>query len=114
MPAAEPIEYAVLMDSLAARPRGDEMAVVYDVCGLTAGTQFTVKFTLTKLRQRGLGQQKPHVETMSATAGSPRSRQTRTLDIHEMSSGSYRLELVVAAGDDRVTSVSREFKITDK
>ena len=112
--SAKPIEYAVLMDSLPDRSRGNEMAVVYDVCGLSAGSSFTAKFTLTKLRQRGFGQQKPHVATTTEKAGSPRSRERWTLDIREMSAGSYRLEVVVTEGADRVASASREFKITDK
>jgi len=113
MPDAKPIEYEALIDSVADRSRGDAMSVVYDVCGLQAGTPFIGTFSLTKLKQRGLGQQKPHVETVPGTATSPRFRQTRTLDIHEMSPGSYRLELVVTTGD-KVTSTSREFRIADK
>jgi hypothetical protein len=111
---SKPIEYAALMDSLPDRARGNEMTVAYDVCGLRSGSSVAAQFTLTKLRQRGFGQQTPHVEVATVIAKSPRSRQTRTLDIHEMSAGSYRLELVVTAAGDRVTSVSREFRITDK
>jgi serine/threonine-protein kinase len=111
--SAKPIPYQVLTDSLVDRPRGDAMTVVYDVCGLSAGSSFTATFTLTKLRQRGFGRQKPHVETTTATVKSPRSRQTRILDMHEMSEGSYRLDLVVTAAD-KVTSLSREFRIDDK
>jgi hypothetical protein len=111
---SKPIEYAALMDSLPDRARGNEMTVAYDVCGLRSGSSVAAQFTLTKLRQRGFGQQKPHVEVATVIAKSPRSRQTRTLDIHEMSAGNYRLELVVTAAGDRVTSVSRVFRITDK
>ena len=114
LPDAKPIEYAVLMDSVADRPRGDEMTVVYDVCGLPSGSAFTAKFTLTKLRQRGFGQQKPHIETAIGEAKSPRSRQRRTLDMREMSAGSYRLDVVVTDAKQTATSVSREFRITDK
>ena len=90
------------------------MVVVYDVCGLPKGTPFSTTFTLTKLRQRGFGQQKPYSETASATAGSPRSRQRRTLDMRAMSAGSYRLDVVVTDAGQRTTSLSREFRITDK
>jgi hypothetical protein len=113
MPNAKPIEYAVLTDSMADRPRGDAMPLVYDICGLPSGTSFTVRFTLTKLRQRGFGQQKPHVETATGEVRSPRSRQRRTLDVREMSAGSYRLDIVVTDASARATSVSREFRITD-
>ena len=103
----------MLVDSIADRPRADEMEIVYDVCGLSAGSSFTAKFTLTKLRQRGFGQQKPHLETATATAASPRSRQSRILDTRELSAGSYRLDIVVTDGSDRITSASREFRITE-
>jgi eukaryotic-like serine/threonine-protein kinase len=113
MPDAKPIGYAVLVDSLADRPRGNEMTLVYDVCGLPSGSPFTVTFTLTKLRQRGFGQQKPHVETTSGKTAGPRSRQRRTLDMREMSAGSYRLDVVVTDANASTTSVNREFRITD-
>ena len=114
MPDAKPIAFAVLVDSVADRPRGDEMSLVYDVCGLPSGSSFTGTFTLTKLRQRGFGQQKPHVETATGKVASPRSRQRRTLDMREMSAGSYRLDVVVKDASDRTMSASREFRITDK
>jgi hypothetical protein len=111
---SSPIEYAVMMDSIPDRARSDSMPVVYDVCGLSSGTQVTTTFTLTKLRQRGFGQQKPYSETGSATAGSPRSRQRHTLDTRAMSPGSYRLDVVVTDASQRTTSLSREFRITEK
>jgi hypothetical protein len=114
VPGAAPIEYAVLVDSLDDRPRADSMSVAYDVCGLPRGTAFTASFTLTKLRQRGLRQQKPHEETITETAGSPRSHKSRMLDTREMSPGSYRLELVVIDDRNRALSASREFRITEK
>jgi serine/threonine protein kinase len=114
MPDAAPIEYAVLLEPLSDRPRADQMSVTYDVCGLPAGTSFTANFTLTKLRQRGFRQQKPHVETALEKAGSPRSRESRRLDTREMSAGPYRLDIVVTDANQKAVTVTREFTITDK
>ena len=90
------------------------MRVSYDVCGLSGQTPFTARFTLTKLRQFGFGQQKPHTEIAPEIAGSPRSRERWTLDTHEMSAGSYRLELVVTDAKKREVSAIREFRISEK
>jgi serine/threonine protein kinase len=112
MPDAKAIDYAVLLDSMKDRPRSDRMNVVYDVCGLPGGTPFTARFTLTKLRQRGFGQQKPHEETVRETAGSPRSREKHALDTREMSAGSYRLDVMIDA-KGKASTVSREFRISE-
>lgn len=112
--SAAPIRYAVLLDSIPDRVRSDKMRVSYDVCGLAGQTPFTARFTLTKLRQFGFGQQKPHTETAPEIAGSPRSRERWTLDTHEMSAGSYRLELVVTDAKKREVNVTREFRISEK
>jgi serine/threonine-protein kinase len=112
--SAPQIPYAVLLDSLPDRVRSDKMAVGYDVCGLPARSPFTARFTLTKLHQFGFRQQKPHDETAPAIASSPRERERWTLDTREMSSGSYRLEVVVTDVRKRQVSASREFRINDK
>ena len=91
--SSKPIDYAVRVDSIHDRKLSDKMDVGYDVCGLPSSSAFTTTFTLTKLRQRGFGQQAPHTETGVGTAVSPRSHQKETLDMHEMSVGSYRLDV---------------------
>src|SRR6185436_19568545 len=73
LPTSKAIEYAVLVDSVRDRVVSDNMEVGYDVCGLAPGSPFTAQFTLIKLRQRGFGKQKDHIETAPATAGSPRT-----------------------------------------
>jgi hypothetical protein len=112
--SAPAIAYSALLDSIPDRVRSDRMRVSYDVCGLSGQTPFTARFTLTKLRQFGFGQQKPHTEIAPEIAGSPRSRERWTLDTHEMSAGSYRLELVVTDAKKREVSATREFRISEK
>jgi serine/threonine protein kinase len=112
--SSKPIDYAVIVDTIRDRKFSNKMAIGYDVCGLANNSPFTTVFTLTKLRQRGFGQQAPHAETGVGTAGSPRSRQRETLDTHEMSVGSYRLDVLVKDAKKRQVTASREFKIADK
>ncbi|HET9424352.1 MAG TPA: serine/threonine-protein kinase [Gemmatimonadaceae bacterium] len=114
LPSAKPIEYAVMLDSVADRPRAERMDVVYHVCGLSRGSPIATEFTLTKLRQWGLGQQKPHKEHAPNLTDSPRSREKWTLDTREMSAGDYRLEVVVTDPKKRQVSATREFRILDK
>jgi len=111
--SSKPIPYAAHLDTVHDRNRADKMTIVYDVCGLDKGSPFTATFTLTKLRQGGLGftRQKPHQETALETAGSPRSREQRTLNISEMSAGDYKLDVVVTDAKNRPVTASREFKI---
>ena len=111
---SKPIEYAVRIDSIADRARADKMDVGYDVCGLVSGSPFTTQFTLTKLHQRGFRQQPAHDESQIETAGSPRSRERWTLDVHEMSAGDYRLDVKVTDGKKRTVTAFREFRISDK
>jgi serine/threonine-protein kinase len=110
---AKLIRYAVLLDSIADRSRGDKMEVGYDVCGLKGGSPFTADFALIKTHQKGLErfQQHPHNEQQIETAGSPRSREKLTLDIHEMSEGTYRLEVVVTDVKKQQVKAAREFRI---
>jgi serine/threonine protein kinase len=112
--SSKPIAYAVIVDTIRDRKFSDNMAIGYDVCGLASNSPFTTVFTLTKLRQRGFGQQAPHAETGVGTAGSPRSRQRETLVTHDMSVGSYRLDVLVKDAKKRQVSASREFRISDK
>jgi serine/threonine protein kinase len=111
---SKPIDYAVRMDPISNRKLSSTIGIGYDVCGLPSNSPFTALFTLTKLRQRGFGQQPPHSETDVGTAASPRSRQKGTLDTHELSVGDYRLEVRVTDAKKRQVNTSREFKISDK
>ena len=108
------IVYGVLLDSIRDRKLSDRMDVGYDVCGLPSNSAFTTLFTLTKLNQRGFGKQAPLVETGVGTAASPRSHQKETLDMHAMSVGSYRLDVVVKDARKRQATTSRDFRILDK
>ena len=90
------------------------MPVVYDVCGLAKNSPFTTQFTLIKLGQHGPFQQKPHLETALETAETPRSHERWKLDTHEMSPGSYRLEVLVTDAKKHQVSASRGFKINEK
>jgi serine/threonine protein kinase len=112
--SSKPIDYAVLVDSIHDRKLSGKMAIGYDVCGLPSNSPFTTLFTLTKLRQRGFGQQPPHIETAVGTALGPRSRQKETLDMHGMSVGSYHMDVLVTDAKKRHVSTSREFRIVDK
>src|SRR5258708_5885653 len=112
--SSKPIDYTVRMDSLRDRGRSDKMAISYDVCGLASKSPFTALFTLTKLRQRGFGQQPPRSETEVGTAASPRSHQKGTFDTHELSPGDYRLDVRVTDARKRQVNTSREFRFTDK
>ena len=111
---SKPTDYAVRVDTIRDRMLSDKLGIGYDVCGLASGSPFTTLFTLTKLRQRGFGQQPPRSETALATAGSPRSREKWTFDLHELSVGAYRLDVLVTDAKKRHVSTSREFKISDK
>lgn len=108
---SKPIAYAVIADAIADRPRADRLDVNYDVCGLDPRAPFSVEFTLTKLHQRGLRQQKPHSERDSGVVASPRSRRKFSLFTREMSEGDYRLDVVVHDKAKREAITSREFKI---
>jgi hypothetical protein len=111
---SKPIDYAVRVDTMRDRTLSNKMDIGYDVCGLPSSSAFTTFFTLTKLNQRGFGKQAPHLETAVGNVGSPRSHQREALDTHEMSAGSYRLDVLVKDGRKRQVTASREFKITDK
>jgi len=108
------IDYAVLVDTIRDRKLSNKMAIGYDVCGLTSSSPFTALFTLTKLRQRGFGQQPPHSDTEVGAAASPRSHQKGTLDTRDMSVGDYRLDVRVTDAKKRQVSTSREFKFSGK
>ena len=108
------IDYAVLVDTIRDRNLSNKMAIGYDVCGLASNSPFTALFTLTKLRQRGFGQQPPRSETEVGAATSPRSHQKGSLDTHEMSVGDYRLDVLVKDAKKRQVSTSREFKFVGK
>lgn len=110
----KPIEYAVLLDTIPDRKAAESMNFTYDVCGLAEGSVFSARFTLNKLNQR-LRKQKPLDITVPGTADSPRSRERVTLKTGEMSSGSYRLDVIVTDSRSRQrTAVSHEFRINDK
>jgi hypothetical protein len=111
---AKSIAYAVHVDVVHDRPVSDNMAVSYDVCGLLKDTPFLTSFTLTKLHQRGLRQQKPYTETAPETANSPRSHEKWKLETKDLSAGDYRLDVVVTDGKKRQVTTSREFKIIEK
>jgi serine/threonine protein kinase len=111
----KPIAYALLLDSIADRPRADQLPVNYDVCGLGAKTPFSTQFTLTKLHQRNpFGRQDPLEKTVPEVAQSTRQRVRYLLNTREMSSGDYRLDVQVIARGKQPVTVSREFKLTDK
>jgi serine/threonine-protein kinase len=111
---AKPIAFALRVDSIPDRARGTSMTVHYDVCGLESTTPFSTHFTLTKTHQRGFGKQPPHEEQQVEKALGPRSPAKRTLDIHEMSAGTYTLEVVVTAPGARQATATRDFVIRDK
>jgi serine/threonine protein kinase len=108
------IAYGVLLDSIRDRKRSDKMVLGYDVCGLGERAVFSTIFTLTKLNQHGLGKQAPYGEPGAGQAIGPRTHLSETLNVKEMSAGSYRLDVVVTDVRKRKVTASREFKITDK
>jgi serine/threonine protein kinase len=111
----KPIGYRVILDSVGDRKQSNRMDVGYDVCGLEKGVPFSAHFTLTKLRQRGFGQQKPLTLTHPPDLSTgPRMHQKWVLDISAMSAGSYRLDLQVVDSKQRQALTSREFKINEK
>jgi len=111
---AKPIAFALLLDSIPDRARGESMTVHYDVCGLEPAAPFSTHFTLKKTHQFGLGKQKDHEEQQVEKAIGPRSPAKWTLDMHEMSAGTYTLEVLITAPGPKQAHASRDFVIRDK
>ena len=74
-------------------------------------------FKLTKLKQRGFGQQKPYEEMIVESTGSTRSRERHVIDIKQLfekkvlSDGEYQLDVRVTDAKKRQAVTSRNFKI---
>ena len=115
LPSTRPLAYALHVDSIADRPRGESMPVTYDVCGLAPGSPFIAHFTLNKLNQKNpLRRQGPIEANAPETSGSTRSRERYALDISKASAGTYRLDVMIVDKDKRQLVKSREFRINDK
>ena len=113
---SKPMVFALLVDSIADRPRGDFMPINYDVCGLPVNAGFTATFTLEKLNQRNpIGRQGPITFRSPETVIGIRSRERYMFDMIKASPGDYRLDVTVLGSDKQLPlTTSRRFKITDK
>jgi hypothetical protein len=111
----KPIAYALLVDSIADRPRADHLPIAYDVCGLAEKTPFSTKFVLTKKKNViGRGGKELSVPALPDVAKGTRQRLRYVLNMKDMPSGDYHLEVTLIGKGKPPIMVSREFKITDK
>lgn len=99
--AATARPFGVLVDEVGTTD--GETEVYYDVCGLSEGTSYTTRISVTKHEsglKRLLGRSvEPVTLTFDEKAGGPAVRRHRTLDMRGMPVGSYRVSVSVT--DDK-------------
>jgi hypothetical protein len=102
--------FTILMDAPGPQDQGSDIDVYYDVCGLTPGTAYTTRVSITRngFLNRLAGRVEPVTAAYNESAGSSAVRRHRTLDVGSFPPGEYTVSLMVTDAADRV----RERKIT--
>ena len=112
-PSAQP--FSVLIDAVGARKPGRNLDVYYDVCGLTDGTAYTARVTVSRNEsgfKRLLGRSiAPVTLTVDGRADGPAERHHETIDFGDMPSGSYTVDLAVSDAADRKRTRSTTFQV---
>jgi serine/threonine protein kinase len=89
--------FGVLVDAIASAPQGTDVAVHYDVCGLTEGTPFKVKMSVIRDGTRhAADRMTANFDDVALGIG---TRRQHSLAIATLPAGSYRLTLIVT--DDK-------------
>ena len=112
-PAAQP--FSTLVDAVGARKPGGSLDVYFDVCGLADGTTYTASVTVSRNEsgfKRLLGRSvAPATLTIDGRASGPAERHHETLDIGDMPSGSYTVDVSVTDALDRRRTKSTSFQV---
>ncbi|GAC1686883.1 MAG: hypothetical protein NVS9B3_05350 [Gemmatimonadaceae bacterium] len=90
---------SLLVDAVGAQTPGRALQLYYDVCGLPKGAPFSTRAVVSRNEsglRRFLGSSvSPVVMSFDETADGPSTRRHETLDIGELPSGSYGLDVVI-------------------
>jgi serine/threonine protein kinase len=111
----KPIAYALLVDSIADRPKADQLPVVYDVCGLAEKTPFSTKFVLTKKKNViGRGGKELSVPALPEVSKGTRQHMRYSLNTKDMPPGDYHLDVTLIGKGKPPITVSRDYPLTHK
>jgi len=104
--------FGVLVDSLGDAPRGSDVAVRYDVCGLETGTPFKVKMAVVR-EGRGHSADRMTTSFDDSSAGVGTRRQ-HLLAVAALGAGTYHLTVVVTDDRGRKRDKDLTFRIVGK
>ena len=89
--------FGILVDSIGSTPRGQDVAVSYDVCGLADGTAFKVHMSLVRDgTKHAADRMTANFDDLAIGAG---TRRQHSLAVAPLPAGNYRLTVVVT--DDK-------------
>jgi len=102
--------FGVLVDSIGGSPRGSELDVRYDVCGLTEGVTFKTRMAVV----RRSSTTDRVTATFEDTASGPALRRRRALALGALPAGAYRLAIVVTDEKGRKREKEIGFQVVER
>jgi len=109
---ARPTSLSVLVDPIGAQKPRSTLPVIFDVCGLRAGSPFSAEITFRK--QQRFGRQADVTKTFPDVAINSRYRRRRLIDLTGLSSGRYALDIVIFNDQGQNTGKTVYFEILEK
>jgi hypothetical protein len=104
--------FGVLVDSLGSAPKGSDLVVHYDVCGLSAGTPFKVRMAVVR---EGRGHSADRMtSSFDDNAAGFGTRRQHLLAVAALPAGSYHLTIVVTDDKGRKRDKDLPLRIVGK
>lgn len=101
-----------MLDSVADQRRGTRLPVRFDVCGLAAGTKFSAEIRFRKRVRIGRGDTRSN--QYPDEANSNRERRIRVVDLSQLSTGDWYLDVVVTDEKGNNRGATKEFKLLNR
>ena len=109
---ARPIGFDVLLEDVADQKPRTTLPVIFHVCGLPAGTNFS---TLIKFRTiKRFNNSTPISKTYGDEAASDRERRRKFIDLTALEPGRYYLDVIVSDANGRAPGRTVEFRVLEK